>query len=48
MEKVDRMLGLAIIDIANSTAAPEWNAENPKTARFREAQKKLFESQKTY
>lgn len=37
MAKVDRMIGLAVVNLANSATAPEWNAENPKTAPFREA-----------
>lgn len=40
MARVDRMVALGLIDIANSPAAPQWNARNPKTAPFREAQKK--------
>jgi hypothetical protein len=37
MAKVDRMIGLAVVNLANNATAPEWNAENPKTAPFREA-----------
>jgi hypothetical protein len=37
MAKVDRMIGLAVVNLANSATAPEWNAENPKTEPFREA-----------
>jgi peptidase M28-like protein len=37
MAKVDRMIGLAVVNLANSATAPEWNTENPKTAPFREA-----------
>ncbi len=40
MAKVDRMIALALVDIGNSEKAPEWNAKNPKTAPFREAQQK--------
>jgi hypothetical protein len=40
MARVDRMIALTLIDIADSTVAPEWNANNPKTARYREAQQK--------
>jgi hypothetical protein len=29
------------VNIANSLKAPAWNAENPKTEPFREAQRKL-------
>ena len=35
MAKVDRMVLLALFDIANSERAPNWNAQNPKTERFR-------------
>jgi putative aminopeptidase FrvX len=41
MARVDRMLALAVAAIANSAKAPQWNAQNPKTAPFREAQRKL-------
>lgn len=34
MEKVDRMVALALIMIANNAAAPKWNEANPKTARY--------------
>jgi len=37
MAKVDRMIGLAVMNLANSATAPQWNTENPKTAPFREA-----------
>jgi hypothetical protein len=37
MAKVDRMVLLALIDIANSEKAPEWNKQNVKTAHFRDA-----------
>lgn len=40
MARVDRMVALALLKIANSASAPQWNAKNPKTAPFREAQKK--------
>lgn len=34
MEKVDRMVALALIMIANNPAAPKWNDANPKAARY--------------
>jgi len=34
MEKVDRMVGLALITIANNPEAPKWNEANSKTARY--------------
>jgi hypothetical protein len=37
MAKVDRMVLLALWNIANSETAPEWNANNPKTEHFRAA-----------
>jgi len=40
MAKVDRMVALGLVEIANSVKPPEWNASNPKTAPFREAQRK--------
>ena len=42
MAKVDRMIGLAVMNIANSATAPQWNAENPKTAPFREARGNIY------
>lgn len=41
MTRVDRMIALGVVDIANSSARPKWNSQNPKTAPFREAQRKL-------
>jgi Zn-dependent M28 family amino/carboxypeptidase len=40
MAKVDRTVALAVLNIANALKAPEWDASNPKTTRFREAQGK--------
>lgn len=37
MAKVDRMVALAVLNIANAKKAPEWNEDNPKTEVFREA-----------
>ena len=37
MAKVDRMVLLGLVDLANSEKAPEWNAQNPKTEHFRAA-----------
>lgn len=47
MAKVDRMIALGLLNIANSPVAPEWNASNPKTAPFREAQQKLKQATDT-
>ncbi|MBV8552886.1 MAG: M20/M25/M40 family metallo-hydrolase [Acidobacteriaceae bacterium] len=40
MARVDRMVALALIRLANNSRPPQWNAQNPKTAPFREAQRK--------
>ena len=37
MAKVDRMVALAVWNIANSLTAPQWNADNPKAEPFRKA-----------
>ena len=34
MEKVDRMVALALVMIGNNSEAPKWNEANPKTARY--------------
>jgi Zn-dependent M28 family amino/carboxypeptidase len=34
MEKVDRMVVLALVMIANNSEAPKWNEANPKVARY--------------
>jgi Zn-dependent M28 family amino/carboxypeptidase len=34
MEKVDRMVALALVMISNNSEAPKWNEANPKTARY--------------
>lgn len=34
MEKVDRMVALGLVMIANNSEAPKWNEANPKTARY--------------
>lgn len=34
MAKVDRMITLALMMIANNPEAPRWDASNPKTARY--------------
>ncbi len=38
MARVDRMVALALINLANSPVAPKWNSNNAKTDPFREAQ----------
>jgi hypothetical protein len=40
MAKVDRAVALGLLNIANSARAPQWNAANPKTRAYREAQAK--------
>ena len=37
MEKVDRMVALGLIMIANNSEAPKWNDANPKAARYLKA-----------
>ncbi|HZS49033.1 MAG TPA: M28 family peptidase [Blastocatellia bacterium] len=34
MAKVDRMVGLGLLMIANNPIAPKWNTANPKTERY--------------
>jgi hypothetical protein len=41
MARVDRMVALGLVEMANSVKPPAWNAQNPKTAPFRDAQRKL-------
>jgi Zn-dependent M28 family amino/carboxypeptidase len=40
MAKVDRTVALAVLNIANATTPPAWNADNRKTQVFRDAQKR--------
>jgi hypothetical protein len=37
MGKVDRMVALALVMIADNSQEPRWNASNPKTARYLKA-----------
>jgi hypothetical protein len=37
MEKIDRMVGLAVVTIANNREVPKWNQNNPRAARYAEA-----------
>jgi hypothetical protein len=41
MARVDRMIALGLLRIANSGRAPQWNAANPKAAPFRAARTKI-------
>jgi hypothetical protein len=41
MAKVDRMVALGLLTIANSAAPPHWNEKNPKTEKYVEAARKL-------
>ncbi|MBS1858864.1 MAG: M28 family peptidase [Acidobacteria bacterium] len=41
MAKVDTCIALGLWNMANSDQAPQWNRDNPKTARYLEAAKKL-------
>ncbi len=40
MARVDRMIALGLIDIADATVPPKWNASNPKAKTFLKAQQK--------
>lgn len=44
MARVDRMVALGLLDIANSATAPRWNASNPKTLPFRKAFERLAQN----
>ncbi len=46
MARVDRMVALGLLRIANAEKAPEWNTQNPKTGPFREARKQSIEADK--
>jgi hypothetical protein len=46
MARVDRMVALGLVDIADSEKQPEWNAQNPKTEPFREARQKSLDGGK--
>ncbi len=37
MARVNRMIGLSLITIANNPEAPKWNSTNPKTAKYVQA-----------
>ena len=41
MAAVNRAVALALLTIANDPRAPQWNAANPKTAKYVEAARKL-------
>ena len=41
MAAVNRAVALALLTIANDPRAPQWNAANPKTAKYVEAASKL-------
>jgi hypothetical protein len=41
MAKVDRMVALALLGLANDPKPPAWNADNPRAARYLKAQEKL-------
>ena len=47
MAKVDRMIALAVLNIADSLKPPAWNVNNPKTKPFRAAQEKARGQEKT-
>jgi hypothetical protein len=39
LARVNRMVALALVTIANSDREPKWNEANPKTARYVQAWK---------
>jgi hypothetical protein len=41
LAKVDRVVVLAMLQLASDSPAPKWNASNPKAAKYVEAAKKL-------
>ena len=41
MARVNQMVGLSLLTIADNTDAPKWNEANPKTARYLQAWKGL-------
>ena len=41
MARVDRMVAVCVLELANGAKTPEWNSANPKTAVWREEEKKL-------
>ncbi len=41
MAKVDRMVALALLNVASSAVAPSWNGSNPAAKRYVDAAKKL-------
>jgi hypothetical protein len=40
LAKVDVTVALGVLDMANSAQAPQWNKENPKTARYVQVREK--------
>ena len=46
MAKVDLAIAIAAVDLANSDSVPEWNAENPATARFIKARQEAKKEEK--
>jgi Zn-dependent M28 family amino/carboxypeptidase len=43
MARVDRMVALGLLEIADDPKAPQWNMQNPKTTPFRHAQQKIHQ-----
>jgi hypothetical protein len=41
MAKVNRLVALGLMELADSSKEPKWHESNPKTARYVEAWKKL-------
>ncbi|MEO8025454.1 MAG: M28 family peptidase [Bryobacteraceae bacterium] len=43
LARIDRMVALGVLALAQSADAPKWNADNPKTKNYVDAAKKLAE-----
>ena len=43
MAKVDRMIALGIVMLADSPSPPSWNRDNPKVARYLKGEKRVLE-----
>jgi hypothetical protein len=41
MAKIDRMVALGLLNLANNPVAPRWNQNDPKTERYVAAWKAL-------
>jgi hypothetical protein len=46
MAKIDRMVAIAVLTLAQNSDVPRWNADNPKTEEFRKAWREHHPSSK--